>query len=141
MQAAINPINNERTNATLEQLVLAFEAIAEKHAQINSFYYGYADDITTLQQSYPLLYVDVLSIVPDEWVDNIKFRIAVLDQEMADESNQLTIKSDCRSILRDINIWLRDYYDLEVVWGGTATPCVEKLVKMIGFQVGSMILK
>lgn len=116
------------TNATLNQLVATFKIIAERHAQINSFFQGDAWDITSeTVQNYPLLAVTILPANFEYITIQYNFRVYVLDLVDQNRKNELEVQSDTIRILWDVRQWLETVFDLDVVTSGTANPVAESL--------------
>ena len=116
------------TNASIKQMVKAFNQIANSHAQLNDFYAGTIEDLNAIAHKYPLLSIDLVDIGVYEVYSDFVWRVSVFDTLLPDKSNQWDIISDANKIVKDILLILRDTFDLQVEWGkAKQTPVINYL--------------
>jgi hypothetical protein len=94
---------------TLNQILNDLTTICANHAQVNSFNFGDVSDISASEQeSYPLVWADVVSSSINENTLEISMNIMVMDIQKADATNERDTLSDCLSIAQDVYAELND---------------------------------
>jgi hypothetical protein len=87
------------------QVINFLSGFSSNHLQLKSFGTGFRFDLNTAQtinENYPLLYVQPTSHQILGWVQTYSLRIYCLDIKQKDSSNEQEILSDCLQILNDL---------------------------------------
>lgn len=99
---------------TLNKIVKILEDFATAHRQINDFVFDQAYSYEAKPEiKYPLFWVDLESSSLNEikdsaiWKDNFVFNFCVVDLVRESKINETEALSDCKLILNDILIYLR----------------------------------
>lgn len=99
---------------TLNKIVKILEDFATAHRQINDFVFDQAYSYEAKPEiKYPLLWVDLESSTVDEtkyasvWADSFVFNFCVVDLVRESKINETEALSDCKLILNDLLIYLR----------------------------------
>lgn len=94
-------------NKSLNQIISLFQEVAEKHKQINSFYFGsFLSAMKEENITYPILVVDALSVGIDRNQLNLNLIISVADKVFKDHDNMNEVQSDTLQIVNDITMTL-----------------------------------
>jgi hypothetical protein len=95
---------------TLNQILNNLTTICQNHAQVNGFNFGEVSDISASEQeSYPLVWADVIqSSIVDKTLQ-INMLIKVMDIQKVDQTNERDTLSDTLSIAQDIYAALTNY--------------------------------
>jgi len=93
---------------TYNQLIKIFHNYAESSPLIRSFYAGDPKEFVSIDQEYPLLFVQCANIssTKNELIYDVEF--LVLDRLASDNSNQNNVKSDTLQILLGLKNYLSD---------------------------------
>lgn len=87
---------------SLNQIINKLNQIATNHAQINGFGFGEDYDISTVQESYPLMWANVLDSTINDKILTVGIGILILDIVSDDDRNMNDTLSDCLSIACDV---------------------------------------
>ena len=87
---------------TLNQVINKLEAIQQSHAQLNGFGFGEDFELSTQQENYPLMWVNVLSSSITDKTLSLGIGVLILDIVADDNSNEKDILSDTLSICQDV---------------------------------------
>jgi len=93
---------------TLNQVINKLEQIQQDHAQLNGFGFGEDFELSTQQENYPLMWVNVLSSTITDKTLSLGVGILILDIVADDNSNEKDILSDTLSICQDVYSMLQD---------------------------------
>lgn len=120
---------------TLNQIINTLSTICANHGQINGFNFGEVSDIAASEQeSYPLVWADVIqSSIVDKTLQ-INMLVKVMDIQKIDQTNERDTLSDTLSIAQDIYAALTSYiYEdyFQVQPNVSLTPIREGLTDVI----------
>lgn len=87
---------------TLNKVIKTIETICANHAQVAQVQFGEESDISTEQQRYPLVWLNVQTSNINEKTLYLSMSISVMDIQKADMVNERDTLSDCLSIAQDI---------------------------------------
>jgi hypothetical protein len=119
---------------TLNQVINLIETIALNHAQVNSFGFGDVSDISTVQEDYPLVWLNVQPSTINENTFTLSLSLLTLDIQKADQANERDTLSDTLSIAQDIYSALTnpEYEDYFIIQYSTSlTPVREGLPDLV----------
>lgn len=120
---------------TLNQIIQRIKEIAEAHAQINTFFFGDADDFLSSDVTYPACFMSIPSeTISGQIGQNSESRLSCtlffMDRNIqgGDSSdntfNQTEVLSDMREVAHDIFSQLR-YQKFEPVWNVLPDSTIE----------------
>jgi hypothetical protein len=93
------------------QLIDYLNSFANQHQQIKSFGNGFRYDINnimTIDNEFPFLYVEPLSHTFIEFTQNYNIRVYCMDLKQKDSSNETEIISDTLQILNDLVKYIKN---------------------------------
>ena len=128
---------------TLNQVINLIETIALNHAQVNSFGFGDVSDISTVQEDYPLVWLNVQPSTINENTFTLSLSLLTLDIQKADQANERDTLSDTLSIAQDIYSALTnpEYEDYFIIQYSTSlTPVREGLPDLVNGWGAELLL-
>lgn len=99
---------------SLNQIINLIEQLSLSHAQVNSFNFGEASDISASEQEkYPLVWADVVESDISSNTLSLNINLKIMDIQKDDQTNERDTLSDTLSIAQDIYALLTapDYQD------------------------------
>jgi len=113
------------------QIVDFISGFTSQHLQVKSFMAGFRFDLNTAQtldNNYPLIYVEPTSHSIVDWVQTYNLRVYCMDIKQKDSSNELDILSDCLQILNDLYKYIQNNtnqttdFDYQIINEPFSTP-------------------
>jgi hypothetical protein len=104
-------------NQTLNAIFNIFQAFAEAHGDVFSFFVNAEDqmsEITSKNEAFPEMYIHPVNAQYGLETDNHTLRIYVFDRLTKDKENTQDKWSRCNQILKELDIWLKEYVDNQI---------------------------
>lgn len=87
---------------TLNQVIRRIKAIAESHDQINTFFFGDADEFYSSDIVFPACFLSMPSEIGGKGATTLSFSLFCLDRQIQGGNNELEVLSDMREVCLDL---------------------------------------